>query len=123
MVLVAVQVLVLGLYRPPVFNESVREVARSAPDDHFAAGPHCRVTTVGAEGALVMLVAVQTIGAGIVSPASIKDHAAVIISRPRRSFHCRSKLPCDARRARGRIGGAGSCPTVRSRIISPAGIK
>ena len=36
-VLVAVQLSVLGLYLPPVLD------GRSAPDDHFTAGPHCRV--------------------------------------------------------------------------------
>ena len=39
-VLVAVQLLVAGLYLPPVFNLA----AESAPDDHFAAGPHCHLS-------------------------------------------------------------------------------
>ena len=41
MVLVAVQLSVLGLYLPPVLKSVI---AISAPDDHFATGPHCRVT-------------------------------------------------------------------------------
>ena len=40
-VLVAVQLSVLGLYLPPVFNH---EVIPSTPDDHFAASPDRRVT-------------------------------------------------------------------------------
>ena len=42
MVLVAVQLSVLGLYLPPVFKQT--ELPLPAPDDHFTAGPHCRVT-------------------------------------------------------------------------------
>ncbi len=41
-VLVAVQVSVLGLYLPPVFK-LLRLAIQSAPDNHFAAGPDCRV--------------------------------------------------------------------------------
>ena len=40
-VLVAVQLSVLGLYLPPVFK--VEPIGISAPDDHFTAGPDCRV--------------------------------------------------------------------------------
>ena len=65
MVLVAVQLSVLGLYLPPV----LKDVA--APDDHFTAGPDCRVTVS----------------------------------------------------ASGRVGGAGGCPTIRARIVSPAGVQ
>ena len=41
MVLVAVQLSVPGLYLPPVLN---RGRSDSAPDNHFVAGPYCRVT-------------------------------------------------------------------------------
>ena len=64
----------------------------STPDDHFTAGPDCRVTARAA-GALVVLVAVQRIRAGIVSPAGVRK--SMVMSRPRRSFHCRSRLPCE----------------------------
>ena len=40
--LVAVQLSVLGLYLPPVFNKA-GSIISSAPDDHFTAGPDCRV--------------------------------------------------------------------------------
>ena len=68
-VLVAVQLSVLGLYLPPVFKVAA-EIC-STPDDHFTAGPHCRVTVSG----------------------------------------------------RGRVGGAGGCPTIRAGIVSPAGVQ
>ena len=41
MVLVAVQLSVPGLYRPPVLKKPVSVL--SSPDDHFTAGPHCCV--------------------------------------------------------------------------------
>ena len=150
MVLVAVQLSVPGLYLPPVFRIAARLIV-SAPDDHFAAGPNCRVIRIArmgalvvlvavqlfvlglyrppvlklddarqirprrsfhcrstllcvtsAEGAFMMLVAVQAVGAGIVSPASIKI-AAAMYRRPRRSFHCRSRLPCMRHRTVGAL--------------------
>ena len=41
MVLVAVQLPVVGLYLPPVFK--TLPPPDSTPDDHFRAGPNCRV--------------------------------------------------------------------------------
>ena len=145
--LVAVQLSVPGLYFPPVFkNPAVRF---SAPDDHFAAGPDCRMKSraAGAFGAG----GCPTIGAGIVSPAGVKSMAVDLSApddhftagpycrvklalrarwwcwwlsscrcrdyisrrcsnrcschyiRPRRSFHCRSTLPCDRARRIGAL--------------------
>ena len=65
----AVQLSVLGLYLPPVFKTLVPSV--SAPDDHFTAGPHCRVNTRAA-GALVVLVAVQLSVLGLYLPPVLK---------------------------------------------------
>ena len=99
-VLVAVQLSVLGLYLPPVFNSC--RVIISAPDDHFTAGPDCRVNLgrgrVGGAGGC------PTIGAGIVSPAGVRIQARHHL-HPRRSFHCRSRLPCDrlGQRARSSV--------------------
>ena len=45
MVLVAVQLSVLGLYRPPVLRNQ-----HTTPDDHFTAGPYCSVKGVVAQG-------------------------------------------------------------------------
>jgi hypothetical protein len=44
-------------------------------------------------GALVVLVAVQLLVLGLYRPPVFKKGAAII--SPRRSFHCRSRLPCD----------------------------
>ena len=68
-VLVAVQLSVLGLYLPPVFKKLER--IKAAPDDHFAAGPHCRVklSSVGRVGGAG---GCPTIGAGIVSAAGVQ---------------------------------------------------
>ena len=97
--LVAVQLSVLGLYLPPVFK-GTRLSARSAPDDHFAAGPDCRVSSgsrcVGRAGGC------PTIRAGIVSPAGVRR--PVETCHPRRSFHCQSRLRCGLSGS-GRIGG------------------
>ena len=43
--LVAIQLSVLGLYLPPVFRSGL--MANPAPDDHFTAGPDCRVLVIG----------------------------------------------------------------------------
>ena len=88
-VLVAVQVSVLGLYRPPVFKLR-RSI--SAPDDHLTAGPNCRVE-LSRIGRLVVLVAVQVSVLGLYRPPVFKWADAIRV-RPRRSSDCRSKLPC-----------------------------
>ena len=77
-VLVAVQLSVLGLYLPPVLKKVRRY--QSAPDDHFAAGPHRRVSLSGS-GRVGCAGGCPTVSAGIVSPASIKD-GAVAVSAP-----------------------------------------
>ena len=105
MVLVAVQLSVLGLYLPPVFN-GARIVTTPAPDDHFAAGPDCRVTVSGS-GRIGGAGGCPTIGARIISAAGVQVAADIRHIRPRRSFHCRSTPPCD-RSTRRRIGGAGA---------------
>src|SRR5262249_62384487 len=51
-------------------NDVAAEVS-SAPDDHFAAGPHCRVR-VSARGCIGRAGGCPTIGAGIVPAASVK---------------------------------------------------
>ena len=78
-----VQLLVIGLYLPPVLT--VAYVQHSTPDDHFTAGPHCRVT-VRAAGALVVLVAVQLSVLGLYLPPVFEsrsiDPPQTIISLP-----------------------------------------
>ena len=90
-VLVAVQLSVTGLYLPPVLKSL--PPLNPTPDDHFAAGPHCRVT-LGQSGALVVLVAVQLSVLGLYLPPVFET--TIGIFHPRRSFHCRSRPPCES---------------------------
>ena len=119
MVLVAVQLSVPGLYLPPVFKKAA--IVYPAPDDHFAAGPDCRVI-VAAAGALVVLVAVQLFGAGIVSPAGVQIEPSALDAAPDDHFAAGPNCRCETS-ASGGVGGAGGCPTVCAGIISPAGIQ
>ena len=66
----------------------------STPDDHFTAGPDCRVIVSGS-GRVGGAGGCPTIRAGIVSPAGVQRARCQYI-HPRRSFHCRSTLPCDS---------------------------
>src|SRR5260370_5481927 len=87
---------------------------------HFAAGPHCRVK-FSASGRAGGAGSCPTVGAGIVSPAGVKQ-AAEVGSAPDDHFaagpHCRVNVS-----GSGRAGGAGSCPRVvraanwRNRVI------
>ena len=104
-----------GLYLPPVFKAVAAVV--SAPDDHFAAGPHCRVN-VAAGGRVGGAGGCPTVRCRIVAPAGVQNDVANVSIRPRRSFRCRSTPPCDSIAASGRVGGAGRCPTVRRRDCS-----
>ena len=76
-VLVAVQLSVLGLYLPPVFKKLLP--VSSTPDDHFTAGPHCRVSVSGI-GRIVVLVAVQLSVPGLYLPPVFK--VAAVINAP-----------------------------------------
>ena len=79
-VLVAAQLSVPGLYLPPVLKTYVgRHIA--APDDHFTAGPHCRVKD-RPEGALVVLVAVQLSVSGLYLPPVFEHRGAVSSLNP-----------------------------------------
>ena len=102
-----------------IMTATIEEIP--APDDHFGAGPHCRVK-VSASGRVGGAGSCPTVGAGIVSPASVQIVEAVIDSAPDDHFaagqHCRVKVS-----GSGRIGGAGSCPTVGAGIVSPAGVQ
>ena len=114
--LVAVQLSVVGLYLPPVLSKP----GAPTPDDHFATGPHCRVTYWRALGASVVLVAIQLSVVGSYFPPVLKKPLPSL--HPTRSFRCRSTLPCDWFERR-RVGDAGGCPTIGGRIIPAAGIK
>ena len=83
---------------------------KSAPDDHFVAGPDCRVIDSGS-GRVGGAGGCPTIGARIVSPASVQIAAGIVNSAPDDHFaagpHCRVNVS-----GSGRVGGAGGCPTV-----------
>ena len=81
-VLVAVQLSVLGLYLPPVLKSWVFR-AKSTPNDHFTAGPDCRVNTIGQRARWSMLVAVQLSVLGLYLPPVFNT---VIISTPNDHF-------------------------------------
>jgi hypothetical protein len=69
--LVAVQLSVLGLYLPPVFNAPV---SPNPPQTIISLPPlHTAVWPIRAEGALVMLVAVQLSVIGLYLPPVFKD--------------------------------------------------
>ena len=89
------------------------------PDDHLAAGPHCRVK-VSCSRRVGGVCGCPTVGAGIISPARVghvlpsaapDDHFAA-------GPHCRVSPS-----ASGRVAGAGGGPTVGAGIIPPAGVK
>ena len=93
----------------------------SAPDDHFIAGPNCRVQISAHRAHWWCWWAVQLSVLGLYLPPVLTEWRCHPI-HPRRSFHCQSKLPCDRSR-RGRVDRAGGCPTICSGIVSPAGVK
>ena len=115
-VLVAVQLSVLGLYRPPVLK---RLLPFSAPDDHFTVCPDDRVTH-RAEGVSVVLVAVQLFVLGLYRPPVLKR--LLPLSAPDDHLTAcpdgRVTVP-----GRGRVGGAGGSPTIRVGIVSPASVE
>ena len=91
----------------------------SAPDDHFTAGPHCRVN-VSASGRVGGAGGCPTIRAGIVSPAGVQIVAA---SQSTPDDHFTASPHCRVKSASGRVGRAGGCPTIRAGIVSPAGVQ
>ena len=97
-VLVAVQLSVPGLYLPPVF---IMPLTSPAPDDHFTAGPHCRVT-VSAHRARWWCWWLSNCPCWDCICPPVFKIAADRYPRPRRSFHCRSRLPCESLAQRAR---------------------
>ena len=73
----------LGLYLPPV----LKHLLCPAPNDHFTAGPDCRVIH-RAVGALVMLVAVQLFVSGLYLPPVFRRIVTPV--HPTQSFRCQS---------------------------------
>ena len=118
-VLVAVQLSVPGLYLPPVFKISSRLV--STPDDHFTAGPDCRVTD-SAQWARWWCWWPSNYPCRDCISRRCSSNGHDIISAPDDHFtagpDCRVTVS-----ASGRVGGAGGCPTIRAGIVSPAGVQ
>jgi hypothetical protein len=108
-----------GIVSPAGIQTAGTDNANSAPNDHFAAGPHCRVIG-SASGRISCADGCPTIRAGIVPPAS--GRIGVEVSTPDDHFaagpNCRV-----IGSARGCINGARGCPTVRAGIVSAAGIQ
>src|SRR5215831_11274651 len=97
----------------------------TAPDDHFGAGPHCRVPLSAirrvADGG-----GVPTIGAGVISAAGVQINvvaqAVKKMPTPDDHFgagpHCR--VPLSAIR---RVADGGGVPTIGAGVISAAGVQ
>ena len=98
-----------------------RAAGTAAPDDHFAAGPDRRVRFFLVPGALVVVVGVQLSVVGLYLPPVFKRKKS-LSSAPNDHFaagpDCRVPLA-----AFGGVGGAGGRPTIRARIVSPAGVQ
>ena len=117
-VLVAVQLSVPGLYLPPVF-ELLTHDSPSAPDDHFAAGPDCRVTDPGSWARWSCWWLSNYPVPGLYLPPVFRRLRVFIVSAPDNHFtaspYCRVN-----RSGRGRVGRAGGCPSISDRdCISP----
>src|SRR5262249_49793961 len=92
----------------------------SAPDDHLAPGPCCRVE-FSASGRAGAAGTCPTVGAGFISPAGVQK-AAVALSAPEDHFtsgpDCRVSLS-----GRRRVVDAGACPTIGAGIVSTTGVQ
>ncbi len=103
----------------------INAVVTTTPDDHFAAGPHGRLTASG-RGRVGACPSPTVVGAGrrwrhAVSPTGVQ-RAALISSAPDDHFiaspHC-----CGNGSAGRRAGSADGCPTVGNGIISSTGVQ
>ena len=89
------------------------------PDDHFTAGPHCRVIK-SAIGRADEARGSPTIGAGIVSPAGAQQDMGI---QPAPDDHFAAGPDCSVNvPGHGREGGGG-CPTVCVGVVSPTRVK
>ena len=64
-------------YLPPALSGACNRDVTCTPNDHFTAGPHCRVIA-SARGRVDGAGRCPTVRAGIVSPASVERRIAVI---------------------------------------------
>jgi len=90
-VLVAIQLSVLGLHRPPVLKTPL---GLNPPQTIISLPVQTAVWRYRPAGALVGLGAVQLLVPGLYRPPVSKKGKPPLFP-PRRSFHCRSRLPYD----------------------------
>ena len=90
-VLVAIQLSVLGLHRPPVLKTPL---GLNPPQTIISLPVQTAVWLYRPAGALVGLGAVQLLVPGLYRPPVSKKGKPPLFP-PRRSFHCRSRLPYD----------------------------
>src|SRR5207245_6418110 len=97
-------------------------VVKPTPDDQLAACPDARVS--GSTGRRVSGAGGRpTIRAGIISPTGVKTPQRPISTAPDDHFAASPHCRVTASGSGARVGNAGGCPTIRDRIISPAGVK
>jgi hypothetical protein len=95
----------------------------STPNDHLAAGPHCRVM-VSSSRHVRRASRCPTISAGNVSPTSVQKVIGAIKKIPAPDDHFAPGPHCRVTGSyRGRIGRASRCPTIGARIVSLAGVQ
>src|SRR6476619_3286748 len=82
----------------------------AAPDDHFTATPHCRVT-LSCRGRVASPRGYPTVRAGIVSRAGVKIVGAAGSSAPDDHFTASPDRRVVGS-ASGRVGDAGGCPAI-----------
>ena len=118
-VLVAVQVSVLGLYRPPVFN---RPLVPTPPQTIISLPIQTAVCANRALRRISGAGGCPGVRAGIVSPTSVKFDGARSHSAPDDHFTAGPQWRVEGSRL-GRISGAGGCPGVSAGIVSPTSVK
>src|SRR2546426_11381038 len=92
----------------------------TAPDDHFTAGPDCRVSA-SAHRRVSDAGSCPTICVGIVSSTGVEKIVATV---PAPHNHFIAGPSCRvAGSGTGRVGRAGSCPTIGVGIVFPACVK
>src|SRR5262249_10967412 len=100
-------------------NPTTESICTSTPDDHFTAGPHCRVPGSG-RGCVGGAGGCPTVGVGVVSSAGVERVTVVVEPAPHDHFVAGPHGRVSASR-RGRVGGTRANPTVGNGVISAAG--
>jgi len=107
-----------GIVSPAgVHKIRARITEASAPDDHFATRPYCRMKPsglgrVGGRGGC------PTVRAGIIPATGVYNIGVV---KPAPDDHFAAGPDCCVIGYSGPINGAGSCPAIGARVVPPAG--